>query len=67
MIPPIHKTTVPTGFITDAECPPALIGTSLDPAMLDEPVSRKAIEEAMAERKRWERKRLPLKIKSFEC
>jgi len=67
MTPPSHRTTVPTKFITADECPPALIGTHLDPTMLDEPVSRKAIEESMAERKAFERKRLPPKIKSFEC
>jgi hypothetical protein len=52
-------------FATD--CPPELVGTSLDPLTVDEPVPIAAIKAAMAERKAISRKSLPLRVVSFDA
>jgi hypothetical protein len=62
-----ERKTVPFDIITLAELPAELVGTSLDPSMLDVPVFRKDVDDAMAERKAFERKRTPLKVKSYTC
>ena len=51
------------------DCPAALVGTSLDPLTIDQPVRKSAIEEAMAERKALglDRKSMPIRFASFEC